>query len=377
MDKIKILFIIGTRPEAIKIAPIIIELYKYPQYFQPLICVTGQHRQMLDQVLDFFQITPDFDLNIMKHIQTLSDVTAACVKGIEKVLRDCAPNIVCVQGDTTSAFAGALSAFYYKIIVAHVEAGLRSGNKYSPYPEELNRVLISRLADLHFAPTEKARANLVHEGIDENIHVVGNTVIDALYLGLKLIEQSHVEKYCSFFRMIDFNKRIILITGHRRESFGEGCMNICHAIKQISSDYPDVEIVYPVHLNPNVREPVTRILNNVSNIHLIEPLEYGYFIWLLNKCFMVLTDSGGIQEEAPSLGKPVLVMRDVTERMEGIESGTAKLVGTSIDAIYNETKLILTSEHVYKKMSKAHNPYGDGLASSRIVQVISNFRIAK
>jgi UDP-N-acetylglucosamine 2-epimerase (non-hydrolysing) len=367
-----ILIVFGTRPEAIKLAPLIIEFKKHPKLFDAKVCVSAQHRQMLDQVLDFFNIIPDYDLNIMKDNQTLFDVTVNCLKGIEKVLDEFKPDIVFTQGDTTTAFTGALAAFYKKIKVAHVEAGLRSGNKYSPFPEEINRILAGHIADYHFAPTEQARINLQNEGITDNVAVVTNTVIDALFLGLEIIRKNGSDKYSRHFNFVDFNKRIILVTGHRRESFGAGFENICNALTQIVNNHQDVEIVYPVHLNPNVREPVFRLLGHNKRIHIIEPLDYPHLIWLMNQCFLVITDSGGIQEEAPSLGKPVLVIRDVTERMEGIEAGTAKLVGTSTSTIYDEARRLLSDTNEYERMSKAHNPYGDGLASRRIVEYFIN-----
>jgi len=331
----KILLIFGTRPEAIKFAPLYQEFNKNSNFF---------------------------------------DITTGVLRGLEKVLKDYKPDLVFVQGDTTSAFVGALSAFYMKIKVAHLEAGLRSYNKYAPFPEEINRVLIGHLADYHFAPTIKAKENLQKEGVKENVWVVGNTVIDALFWGLEIIEKNiNLKKEIeSFFeRFLDSNEdKVILVTGHRRESFGEGFENICKALKEIAIQFPEIKIIYPVHLNPNVREPVNRILNGIANIYLIEPLEYPYLIWLMSKSYLVLTDSGGIQEEAPSLGKPVLVMRDVTERIEGIEAGTAKLVGTKKETIFKAVQSLIENQSEYQKMSKAVNPYGDGLASKRIVDII-------
>ncbi len=368
IDKKKILLIFGTRPEAIKFAPLVKEFQKYSDIFDLKVCITGQHRQMLDQVLDFFNIKPDFDLNIMIPNQTLFDLTSDCLKGIEKVLDQYHPDIVFTQGDTTTAFIGALAAFYKKIKLAHIEAGLRSGNRYSPFPEEINRILVSHIADYHFAPTEEAKNNLIKDGITKNIEVVSNTVIDALFLGLDMIKTNGENKFYDFFNFLDFSKRIILVTGHRRESFGEGFENICNALIKIVKRNMDVEILYPVHLNPMVREPVNRLLKNNTQIHLIDPLDYPYLIWILSKSYLVITDSGGIQEEAPSLGKPVLVLRDVTERMEGVYAGTAKLVGTSVKKIVVETQKLLQEKEAYLLMSKAHNPYGDGLASKRIVE---------
>ncbi len=366
----KILFIFGTRPEAIKMAPLIKEVDKYQKDFEVKICITAQHREMLDQILYFFKIKPDFDLNLMSPDQTLFDVTIKGLKGIEEVLNKYKPDIIFIQGDTTTAFVGALSGYYKKIKVAHLEAGLRSGNKYSPYPEELNRILAGHLASYHFAPTKKAFNNLKKENITENVWIVGNTVIDALFMGLKIIQENNEDEYKKYFTFADFNKKIILVTGHRRESFGKPFENICNAFKKIVSTYNDIEIIYPVHLNPNVREPVYRILKNCKNIHLIEPLSYPYLIWLMNKSYFVLTDSGGIQEEAPSLGKPVLVMRDVTERTEGIKAGNAKLVGTDIDKIFFESKKLIENKRHYIKMSNAINPYGDGKTSQKIVEIL-------
>ncbi|WP_309297835.1 non-hydrolyzing UDP-N-acetylglucosamine 2-epimerase [Thermodesulfovibrio yellowstonii] len=372
----RILLIFGTRPEAIKMSPLYWEFKKYPEDFDVKVCVTAQHRQMLDQVLNFFAIKPDYDLNLMRDNQSLFNITSDSIIELEKVYNDFNPDLVLVQGDTTTSFTGALSAYYKKIKVAHIEAGLRSGNKYSPFPEEINRVLVGHIADYHFAPTEKAKQNLYNEGIRENVWVVGNTVIDALFLGLRILEEneelrSKIELY--FDEMFDFQReKIILVTGHRRESFGEGFENICNALKEIAESYPELKIIYPVHLNPNVREPVNRILNGIRNILLVEPLEYPYLIWLMSKSFLVLTDSGGIQEEAPSLGKPVLVMREVTERVEGIEAGTAKLVGTKKQNIIDAVKSLMENASEYQKMSKAINPYGDGLASKRIVEILSH-----
>jgi len=365
----KILFLFGTRPEAIKLAPLIKE-FKSSQKFEVKICVTAQHREMLDQVLKFFKLVPDYDLNLMKPNQSLFKLTASIIEALESVLNDCMPDLIFVQGDTTTAFVGALAAFYKKVKIAHIEAGLRSHNKYAPFPEEINRVLVGHIADYHFAPTEKAKENLLREGITKNIWVVGNTVIDALFLGLEIIKAHGEKSYYDFFHFIDFSKKIILVTGHRRESLGEPFRNICFALKKIADFFADVEIVYPVHLNPNVRKPVYEILQGHPRIHLIEPLEYPYLIWLMNKSYLVLTDSGGIQEEAPSLGKPVLVMRNVTERIEGIEAGTAKLVGTNKEGIVSETVKLLEDVEEYTKMAKAVNPYGDGKSSIRIREII-------
>lgn len=365
----KILFIYGTRPEAIKMAPLIREFRERPDKFVVSVCLTGQHRQMLDQINAFFGIRGDHDLNLMKPGQTLFDIVSGCLLGLKPILESEQPDMVFVQGDTSSVLAGALAAYFCKIPVAHLEAGLRSGNKFAPYPEEMNRILTGHIADWHFAPTARAVENLRREGITDNVHNVGNTVIDALHLGLDLIRQDGEEKYREFFGRIDFSKRVILVTGHRRENFGEGFENICRAIARIARRN-DVEIVYPMHLNPNVRGPVMRHLSGKSNVHLIEPLDYPYLIWLMEKSFLVLTDSGGIQEEAPALGKPVLVMRDVTERQEGVEAGTARLVGTDFDAIVGNVTRLLDDGMEYRVMANAVNPYGDGKTSGRIARIL-------
>ncbi len=350
-------------------APLILEAQR-DSFFDVRVCVTGQHREMLHQVLEFFEILPDFDMNVMQPNQSLFDVTCSIIKSLEKVLLAERPDLVLVQGDTTTAFTGALAAFYGKVPVAHIEAGLRSGDRYSPFPEEMNRALAGRLSDFHFAPTVRAADNLGKEGISENVWVVGNTVIDALFLGLELIRKSDEKSYSEFFASADFSRRIILVTGHRRESFGMPFENICHALKELVDRHDDIEIVYPVHLNPNVREPVRRILKNSERIHLLEPLNYPQLIWLMDRAYMVVTDSGGIQEEAPSLGKPVLVMRDVTERTEGIEAGTCKLVGTDRGKIVAEARELLTDFNVYDRMAKSVNPYGDGKSAGRILAII-------
>lgn len=376
----KILIISGTRPEAIKMAPLIKEFENYNLMsnedkfkFEVRICITAQHREMLDQVFEFFNIKPDYDLNLMKTNQTLFDITANGLKGIKGVLEDYSPDFIFVQGDTTTTFVGALAGFYKKIKVIHIEAGLRTNNKYSPFPEEINRKLVSHIADYHFAPTIRAKENLYHEGLRNNVYVVGNTVIDALFWGLNIIKSEGEYKYIKFFDFLDFSKKIILVTGHRRESFGKPFKDICYALKEIANRFDNIEMVYPMHMNPNVRKSVENILKGVKKIHLIEPLEYSYFIWLMNKSYLILTDSGGIQEEAPSLGKPVLVMREETERKEGIEEGTAKLVGTNKKKIFNETKKLITDGDEYNKMAKSLNPYGDGNASKNIVNITSKF----
>ena len=364
----KFLFILGTRPEAIKLAPLILKLKEVGEIN---VCVTGQHREMLDQVLDFFSIVPDYDLNIMAKDQSLFTITAKSLKLLDSVIAESMPDMIIVQGDTTTAFVGALAGYYRRIKVAHVEAGLRSFNKFSPFPEEINRILAGRIADLHFAPTQKAKENLLRENIPgETIFVVGNTVIDALFMGLDIVKRDERPFY-AYFDFVDFSKKVILVTGHRRESFGKPFENICNALKVIAED--DVEIVYPVHLNPAVRKHVYAVLRGIENIHLIEPLSYPYLIWLMRKCYLILTDSGGIQEEAPSLGKPVLVIRDVTERTEGIEEGTAKLVGTDRQESVKSVRALFDKRE-YSKMAKARNPYGDGKASVRIAGILGNYR---
>lgn len=366
----KVLLVFGTRPEAIKMAPLILELQKRSKRLHPVVCVTAQHRHMLDQVLKFFGIQVDYDLDLMKPDQTLTDITSAALKGVEAVLLQERPDVLLVQGDTTTAFAAALAAFYQKIPVGHVEAGLRSGNKYSPYPEEINRVLISRVANFHFAPTASAATRLAGEGVASNVYVTGNTVIDALLLGLNKLNRQEAGKMEKQIPNYDPGRRIILVTGHRRESFGREFEQICHALKTITENHPDVQIVYPVHLNPRVREPVSRILGRVAGISLIEPVDYETMIWLMSRCFLVLTDSGGIQEEAPSLGKPVLVMRKVTERQEGIDAGTARLVGTETADIVRAAEQLMSDPGAYQAMSRAINPYGDGHASERIADLL-------
>lgn len=367
----KVLFIFGTRPEAIKMAPLIKELKSRESAFDVKVCVTGQHKEMLYQVLEFFSITPDYDLDIMKPNQTLFGVTASIFEKLEPILDDVQPDIVLVQGDTTSVLVGAIGAFYKKIKVAHLEAGLRSGDMYSPFPEEMNRVLVSRLADYNFAPTQRAYNALISEGVSaDKVNITGNTVIDALLLGVDIIKQHDQSEYEESVKGVDLSKRIILVTGHRRESFGDGFEHICNAVRRIAESNPSAEIIYPVHLNPNVQEPVHRILSGLANVHLIKPLDYPSLIWLMEKSYLVLTDSGGIQEEAPTLGKPVLVMRDVTERQEGVDAGTAKLVGTTEDVIYRETQKLLDDPIAYESMATAINPYGDGTTSKQIADIL-------
>jgi len=365
--KRRVMFCFGTRPEAIKLAPVIQELARHPREFEPVVLVTAQHRYMLDQVLRVFDIAPDYDLNLMKPGQSLSDVTTGALRGVERVLRRVRPDMAIVQGDTTTAFAAALAAFYERIPVGHVEAGLRTDDKYSPYPEEMNRRLVSSLADLHFAPTRSAEQNLLREGVPRGrIHVTGNTVVDALKATLR----SKVDWRVPVVDLVAPQHRIILVTAHRRESFGLGFEGVCHALRMIVEQNPDVDVVYPVHLNPNVRRPVRAILGGVPRVHLIQPLEYLPFVMLMERSYVILTDSGGIQEEAPALGKPVLVLRDVTERPEAVESGTAVLVGTEPDMIVRTAERLLHSNSAYRKMARARNPFGDGHASTRIVRAL-------
>jgi len=371
----KILFVFGTRPEAIKMAPVI-KAFKDEKIFDTKVCVTAQHRQMLDQVLDIFDIRPDYDLNIMERGQDLFDITANVLFGMKNVFSEYSPDLVLVHGDTSTTCATSIAAFYQKIKVGHVEAGLRTGNIYSPWPEEVNRQISGVIANYHFAPTTTSMENLLKENKNkENIIVTGNTVIDALLLVLDKIEKDKKLKnkiLKSFSDQYKFNddKKIILVTGHRRENFGEGFTNICEALKKIADKNHDVDIVYPVHLNPNVQKPVKNILSNSKNIYLIDPLSYENFIYLMSKSYFIITDSGGVQEEAPSLGKPVLVLRNTTERPEAVDAGTVKLVGTNFEAIVNESQKFLDDRKEYKKMSKAHNPYGDGSASKRILNFL-------
>lgn len=371
---IKVLTVFGTRPEAIKMAPLVHELAK-SEGIEAKVCVTAQHREMLDQVLDLFEIKPDYDLNIMKPGQDLTDVTSNILLGLKPVLTEFKPDIVLVHGDTSTTLSASLAAFYQQIPVGHVEAGLRTGNIYSPWPEEANRRVTGSIATLHFAPTATSEANLLKENLSAvNIEVTGNTVIDALLDVADKVKNDPVlnDKLASQFAFLDSSKKLILVTGHRRESFGGGFERICEALAEIGTSHKDCEIVYPMHLNPNVREPVNRLLKGINNIHLIEPLEYLPFVYLMTRCHLIVTDSGGVQEEAPSLGKPVLVMRDTTERPEAVEAGTVKLVGTNTDVIVKEVKELLTDDEAYLAMSKAHNPYGDGKACARIVNKIKS-----
>lgn len=374
----KILIVFGTRPEAIKMVPLIKEFEKHTDMFETKVCVTAQHREMLDQVLELFQVKPDFDLNIMAPGQDLYDITSKVLLGMRDILNDFKPDIVLVHGDTTTTISTTLAAFYQQIPVGHVEAGLRTGNIYSPWPEEANRLLTTQITKYHFAPTEMNKTNLIREHIDEkNIVITGNTVIDTLFLVLDKIKNDDTLE-----RDIDlkiFNKgykitdrKIILITGHRRENFGDGFLNICSALGELAAQYPEVDFVYPVHLNPNVQKPVRDILSGIKNVYLIDPLDYLPFVYLLNKSFLVLTDSGGVQEEAPSLGKPVLVMRDTTERPEAVEAGTVLLVGTDKEGIKQNVIRLLEDETQYRKMAYAHNPYGDGNASGKIINFLNN-----
>ena len=368
----KILTVFGTRPEAIKMAPLVHALLEDSR-FNSKVCVTAQHREMLDQVLDLFEIKPDYDLNIMKAGQTLNDVTTSILVGLKPILEDYKPDVILVHGDTATTFAASLAAYYLKIKIGHVEAGLRTGNIYSPWPEEANRKLTGAIANYHFAPTKGSKLNLLKEGIQESeITVTGNTVIDALFWVRKKLKKdsSLLKSLSANYDYLDVNKKLILVTGHRRESFGSGFEKICEALRQIATNNPDVQVLYPVHLNPNVQEPVNRLLNDLNNVFLIEPQNYLPFCYLMDRASIILTDSGGIQEEAPSIGKPVLVMRETTERPEAVDAGTVRLVGTNVNLIVNQVDLLLKSTDEYQKMSKAHNPYGDGFACGRILEFL-------
>ncbi|WP_321997380.1 non-hydrolyzing UDP-N-acetylglucosamine 2-epimerase [Draconibacterium orientale] len=381
--KKKILSVFGTRPEAIKMAPLVKELEKNKEIIDSKVCVTAQHREMLDQVLEIFDIHPDYDLDIMKPNQDLYEITSRVLLKMRDVLDDYKPDMVLVHGDTTTSTTAALAAFYKQIAVGHIEAGLRTGNIYSPWPEEMNRKMTGALSTWHFAPTQLARENLRTENVKEaNIFVTGNTVIDALYLAASKIksspelEQSIIEELNSLFHAdlaSVLNSKYILVTGHRRENFGDGFIHICESLQEIAREFPEVNIVYPVHLNPNVKGPVYDLLKGFKNIHLIQPLSYLPFIYLLERCYFVLTDSGGIQEEAPSFGKPVLVMRNTTERPEAVHAGTVKLVGTDKDKIVTETRRLIQEQSYYNSMAEAHNPYGDGKACERITKQLINF----
>jgi UDP-N-acetylglucosamine 2-epimerase (non-hydrolysing) len=372
-DLKKVLSIFGTRPEAIKMAPVVLELKKHPEYFDSRVCVTGQHRHMLDQVLNLFNIIPEYDLDIMQPGQSLTDITCNVLKKLEPVLDEFQPDIVLVHGDTTTTMATSLASYYRKITVGHVEAGLRTDDIYSPWPEELNRRIASVISRYHFTPTKQSRQNLLNEGVSEsNVFVTGNTVIDALLsIEKKLRENITLKREMeNKFSYLDASKRLILVTGHRRENFGEGFEKICKALQIVSEQHPGVEIIYPVHLNPNVRNPVNRMLGTTKGIHLVEPLEYLPFVYLMTRSFLIITDSGGVQEEAPSLGKPVLVIRETTERPEAVEAGTVELVGMSTDRIVSSVSNLLTESVAYNLMSKSHNPYGDGNAASKIVDLL-------
>ena len=369
----KILLVFGTRPEAIKMAPLVKALQKDTEHFETRVCVTAQHRQMLDQVLEVFGITPEYDLNIMAPNQDLYDITAKVLMGLREVLKDFRPDTVLVHGDTTTSMAASLAAFYMQIPVGHVEAGLRTYNMLSPWPEEMNRQVTDRICTYYFAPTEQSKKNLLQENIDEKkIFITGNTVIDALLMAVDIISSTSgmEEKIAKEFQEKGYtvgNREYILVTGHRRENFGEGFLHICKAIKELAALHPDMDIVYPVHLNPNVQKPVYELLSGVDNVYLISPLDYLPFIYAVQHSTLLLTDSGGVQEEAPSLGKPVLVMRDTTERPEAVEAGTVKLVGTDAEAIVSNVTALLQDKEMYKRMSETHNPYGDGQACERIM----------
>jgi UDP-N-acetylglucosamine 2-epimerase (non-hydrolysing) len=378
----KILIVFGTRPEAIKMAPLVKEFQKHIHAFETKVCVTAQHREMLDQVLDLFEIIPDYDLDIMKPGQDLYDVTSNVLLGLKTVLTDFKPDVVFVHGDTSTTFAASLAAFYQQINVAHIEAGLRTGDIYSPWPEEANRQLTTQITAYHFAPTATSKANLLKENVSErSIEVTGNTVIDALFLALEKIKSSkelESEIVNSINSLLPLNyqlpqeHKMILVTGHRRENHGQGFINICTALKEIAEKNPHVDIVYPVHLNPNVQKPVKELLSDIPNVHLIEPLQYEQFIYMMDKSYFIITDSGGVQEEAPSLGKPVLVMRDTTERPEALDAGTVKLVGTNTELIIKEAQTLLDDEEAYTRMSQASNPYGDGHACEKIISFLKN-----
>lgn len=373
---LKVLTVFGTRPEAIKMAPVVLELQKHND-IESMVCVTAQHREMLDQVLNLFEIKPDYDLDLMAPNQDLFDITSKVLLGLRGVLREAKPDVVLVHGDTTTCFAAALAAFYENIKIGHVEAGLRTGNLRAPFPEEANRTLVGLLADLHFAPTPLSKQNLIAEGVsDDKITITGNTVIDALLIVRDKVtskpESEWQEKFgdALYQAVTDKQRKLVLITGHRRENFGQGFIDLCNAIKKLAEKHPDWDLIYPVHLNPNVQKPVYEILEGVNNIYLIDPLDYEPFVWMMNHSDLILTDSGGIQEEGPSLGKPVLVMREVTERPEAVDAGTVLLVGTDKAKIVSGVEMVLLDNEVYQRMSKAHNPYGDGEACERIVRQI-------
>lgn len=369
----KVLLVFGTRPEAIKMAPLALKLQQNTQEFETKVCVTGQHRQMLDQVLELFDLKPDFDLNLMKPGQTLSDVTSGVLKGLEQVFEQWIPDIILVHGDTATTFAASLAGYYHKIKIGHVEAGLRTGDLYSPWPEEANRKLTGVLANYHFAPTDSSYQNLIKENVKpETIIVTGNTVIDALLQVKDKVEKNQIliDKFEQKFNFLDKSKKLVLVTGHRRENFGQGFLNICAALANLAKRYSDIQIVYPVHLNPNVQKPVNELLSGIDNIFLIDPQDYLPFVYLMNRSYLILTDSGGIQEEAPSLGKPVLVMRDTTERPEAVEAGTVRLVGTDVNTIEKAVSELLEDTSLYNAMADAYNPYGDGTACQQIIDFL-------
>jgi UDP-N-acetylglucosamine 2-epimerase (non-hydrolysing) len=379
----KVLIVFGTRPEAIKMAPLVKVFQHETDFFETKVCVTAQHREMLDQVLELFEIEPDYDLNIMKLGQDLYDITVNVMMGMKVILQGFQPDVVFVHGDTTTTFATSLAAFYQQIQVAHIEAGLRTGNIYSPWPEEANRQLTTQITAYHFSPTATSKKNLLKENVNEkNIDVTGNTVIDALFIALEKIktnetmQKSITDHLVSLFPFSS-EKKTILVTGHRRENHGQGFVNICEALKQIALTNPDIDIVYPVHLNPNVQKPVKQILSGINNVHLIEPLQYESFIYLMDQSYFIITDSGGVQEEAPSLGKPVLVMRDTTERPEALEAGTVKLVGTDTKRIIDEAQRLIDDSGAYEQMSKAHNPYGDGKACERVIDFMKTVMVGE
>ncbi|WP_267739759.1 non-hydrolyzing UDP-N-acetylglucosamine 2-epimerase [Myroides injenensis] len=368
----KNLIVFGTRPEAIKMAPLVKEFKKHNLQFDTRVCVTAQHREMLDQVLNFFDIEPQYDLNLMKPNQNLYSLTSDIIMGLKNILEDFKPDFVYVHGDTTTTMAASIAAFYSGAKVCHIEAGLRTHNKRAPFPEEINRQITGRLADYHFSPTIAAQKNLLRENINsDNILITGNTVIDALLESVEKIKDFQNDEIDYLKKIVDSNKKLILVTGHRRENHGDGFIQICKALQEIALTHQDVQIIYPVHLNPNVKGPVYEILSNIDNIKLIDPLAYPSFVWLMNQSYMIITDSGGIQEEAPSLGKPVLVMRDTTERPEAVDAGTVILVGTNKEKIVNQANSLLTNKERYKQMSSLHNPYGSGNACKIIVNFIS------
>lgn len=371
--KIKNLIVFGTRPEGIKMAPLVKEFTKKTDCFETKVCVTGQHKEMLNQVLDFFEIVPDYDMNLMKPNQNLYSLTADIITGLKPILEEFKPDYVYVHGDTTTTMASSLAAFYSGAKVCHVEAGLRTFNKRSPFPEEVNRSVVGSVGDYHFSPTKTSKQNLLNENVNEkNILITGNTVIDALHFSSKKVTRDSFQdkEIESLKEIVDNSKRLILVTGHRRENHGQGFINICSALRQIAERNKDIQIIYPVHLNPNVKKPVYELLSNIDNVKLISPLSYPAFVWLMNESYLIITDSGGVQEEAPSLGKPVLVMRDTTERPEAVDVGTVLLVGTNTEKITSEAQRLLDDENAYQSMSGLHNPYGDGTACAKIVEFI-------